>query len=207
MELMSELKTRELQKNSMKAETLHFGHLLSHIPPGDVKRASNVSHFPSLNSGSAQVSTSGTNYSQSMSEFIKGENRTSHFSSQDTEISRTGNEDRYNANATTLEFSKRTNCLADLNEPILLEESPILASDANPDRINHLADGIESMDKFSQNHIIGRNGGNGFNNMQSVSGRNGLEHLIIDINAGNDVIYLLCTSKIVHVVCNIMGLP
>nr|GMC62195.1 uncharacterized protein LOC109189230 isoform X1 [Ipomoea batatas] len=183
MELMSELKTREVQKNSMKAETLHFGHFLSHAPPSDVKRAWNVSHFPSLNSGSALVSTSGTSYSHSPFEFIKGENRASHFSSRDKEIPRAGNEDRYNSNTTTLEFSKRTNRLADLNEPILLDEAPILASNANPDRINSLADSIESMDKLSRNHIIRRNGGNGFNHMQSVSGRNGHEHLIIDINA------------------------
>ncbi|XP_019185871.1 PREDICTED: uncharacterized protein LOC109180631 isoform X2 [Ipomoea nil] len=136
MELMSELKTRELQRNSMKAETFRFGHLLSHAPP------------PS--------------YSRSPFEFIKGENRASHFSSRDKEIPRAGDEDRY------LEFSKRTNRLADLNEPILLEEAPILASNANPHRINSLADSNESMDKLSQNHIIRRKG---------------QEHLVIDINA------------------------
>nr|GMD54050.1 uncharacterized protein LOC109189230 isoform X1 [Ipomoea batatas] len=105
-------------------------------------------------------------------------NGTGLFSTQGKEISRVGNEDKQGANSL-----KRTNCLADLNEPILIEDTPILDSDANPRGIISLVDddGIQITKKFHENSFMERNGGNCLK--QSVQGGNRPERLTFDINA------------------------
>ncbi|XP_019195581.1 PREDICTED: uncharacterized protein LOC109189230 isoform X2 [Ipomoea nil] len=112
-----------------------------------------------------------------LDEVKRGVNRTGLFCTQGEEISRIGNEDKQGANSL-----KRTNCLADLNEPILIEDTPILDSDANPRGIISLVDdGIQKTKKFHENSFMERNGGSCLK--QSVHGGNRPERLSFDINA------------------------
>nr|GMD51890.1 uncharacterized protein LOC109189230 isoform X1 [Ipomoea batatas] len=119
-----------------------------------------------------------THYTQSLFECKRAVNGTGLFSTQGKEISRVGNEDKQGANSL-----KRANCLADLNEPILIEDTPILDSDANPRGIISLVDddGIQKTKKFHENSFVERNGGNCLK--QSVQGGNRPERLTFDINA------------------------
>ncbi|CAH9099499.1 unnamed protein product [Cuscuta epithymum] len=121
-DLMNDLRMRELQKNPLEVETLHStSRCLSHTPPDEVKRTWHVNTFPLAD---GQVSSSATHYTQSLFGYRKPVNRADLFSVQGSE------EDTHGVNPMRHDASLRRNgFLADLNEPIVIEDDPfILAS-------------------------------------------------------------------------------
>ncbi|RAL40857.1 hypothetical protein DM860_008555 [Cuscuta australis] len=160
-DLMSDLRMRELHKNPLEVEGC-----LSHTPPDEAKRMWHANHFPLTH---RQVSSSsGTHYPRALFGCRESANRAVLVSMQGNEAKQGVNPVRYDT------YLRRNGCLADLNEPIVIEDDYTPISPFND---------TQNGKKSSGNPFVERNGGTCLQNIQSIHGEYRHENFSLDINA------------------------
>ncbi|CAK9188169.1 unnamed protein product, partial [Ilex paraguariensis] len=190
-DMMNEIKSRELLKHQMPAQTLQSSVFLSHLPSEDAEKTRHISNSPVTDSILIRLSKSQIDSIQHngiMKDCESPTPKCNTFQRKVVDLEMPADvafKTDYNGDSLRANLNpKRTHDLADLNEPVEVEETSVSSSVDDLDNITYLEEVVQTRDvsananlqfhfiskELSQSPITGRVERSCLNNRHLVSG-------------------------------------